>query len=322
MSFNIETLNLGTYPNDGQGDDLRTAFEKVQNNFDEVRNKSVTNATNLGSGPGQVFYTRTGNDLQFRSVTSLNSNLVITKTDDEIWLLVKDSINHVSEDSTPVLGGNLNLNTFLITGTGNIDIAGDILANNVSGALHGTVTGDVYGNVFGNVTGTVTGNVTGQLTGSMIGNVTGSLFGNVTGNVTGDLNGNVYGNVYGDLTGNVTGTVSDITNHSLEELSNVESLSPSAGQVLAWSDNKWKATTITSGVSKILAGSNVTISPLSGTGEVTINVSNTSVYPSEFNFGNFGNATNPIELLMQITPVDFGTILGPQSAILDLGTIS
>lgn len=322
MSFNIETLKLGTYPNDGQGDDLRTAFEKVQNNFAEIKNNSVTNAANLGSGPGQIFYTRTGNDLQFRSVTSLNSNLVITKSDSEILLLVKDSINSLSEDSLPVLGGNLNLNTFLITGTGNIDIAGDILANNVSGALHGTLTGDVYGNVLGSVTGNVTGNVTGQLTGSVTGNVTGSLFGNVIGNVTGDLNGNVYGNIYGDVTGSVTGTVTDITNHQLEELSNVENLTPSPGQILVWSDNKWRASSVSTGVSKIIAGSNVTVEPSSGIGEVTINVSNTSVYPSEFNFGSFGNITNPIELILQLTPADFGTITSPQSAILDLGTIS
>ena len=32
--MSIQTVNLGTYANDGTGDDLRAAFEKVIGNFD------------------------------------------------------------------------------------------------------------------------------------------------------------------------------------------------------------------------------------------------------------------------------------------------
>ena len=32
----IQTINLGAYPNDGTGDDLRTAFKKINDNFSEV----------------------------------------------------------------------------------------------------------------------------------------------------------------------------------------------------------------------------------------------------------------------------------------------
>jgi hypothetical protein len=34
----IEIINLGNAVNDGTGDDLRTAFRKTKNNFDELRN--------------------------------------------------------------------------------------------------------------------------------------------------------------------------------------------------------------------------------------------------------------------------------------------
>jgi hypothetical protein len=32
-SYSISNVNVGTYPNDGQGDSLRTAFVKVNENF-------------------------------------------------------------------------------------------------------------------------------------------------------------------------------------------------------------------------------------------------------------------------------------------------
>ena len=34
----IQLINLGTYANDGTGDDLRTAFEKTKDNFTEFAN--------------------------------------------------------------------------------------------------------------------------------------------------------------------------------------------------------------------------------------------------------------------------------------------
>lgn len=321
MSLTIETLNLGSYPNDGKGDDLRTAFEKVQGNFSEIKNKAVTSATNLGSGPGQIFFTRVGNNLQLRTINTINTNMVITQDDNEINLAVKDSINSLVEDPNPTLGGNLNLNNFSLTGAGNINIVGDISAGNVSGAFHGSLTGDVFGTVSGNLNGDVLGNVTGNVTGNVFGSLTGNVLGNVTGNLNGDVNGNVFGNVTGIVNGTVIGTVSDISNHNLEGLSNVSNTLPLNGQILAYNGTTWEPQTLSTGVSKIVAGTNVTVTPSSGQGEVTINVSNSSVYPSEFNFGGVASATNPIELLLQATPVDFGSFTNPSSFNLELGRI-
>lgn len=45
----IQNINLGTYSNDGTGDDLRTAFEKVKANFIELY--SISGGANVGANP-------------------------------------------------------------------------------------------------------------------------------------------------------------------------------------------------------------------------------------------------------------------------------
>lgn len=46
----IETINIGSYANDGTGDDLRTAFEKVNNNFTLLQTDvNVVNGENLAT---------------------------------------------------------------------------------------------------------------------------------------------------------------------------------------------------------------------------------------------------------------------------------
>ena len=262
--MSILTVNLGTYANDGNGDDLRTAFEKSNNNFTELDLTRVITADNLGSG-APVFKEKIGNNLQLRSIIS-GLNIAVTYTDNEISIATPDSINSVEEDTNPQLGGDLNLNGHLITGTGNILISGNIVAQEIAGNLTGNLTGDVTGNLTGNVTGDVTGNVTGDVT--------------------------------GNLTGNVTGLVSSIGNHNLSALGDVSSSIPVIGQTLTWSGSEWGPSTIVAGVSKIIAGTNVTISPTDGIGEVTIN-----------SLGGGGGGD-----------LDFGSFLSPAGFSLDLGS--
>ena len=41
-----QTINIGTTANDGTGDPLRTAFDKINDNFDEIYGASAT-GTNI-----------------------------------------------------------------------------------------------------------------------------------------------------------------------------------------------------------------------------------------------------------------------------------
>jgi hypothetical protein len=102
---------------------------------------------------------------------------------------------NIVEDLTPQLGGDLDLNSRSIAGTGNINITGSVTASlGVSGNLTGNVTGNVSGNVTGNVSGNVTGNVIAQdatvlinSSDKQIGNVGASLVGSLIGSVSGDV---------------------------------------------------------------------------------------------------------------------------------------
>lgn len=53
-----ELINIGTLPNDGTGDPMRTAFQKINNNFSELYSTytSVSGSTTTGNTPNQVIY--------------------------------------------------------------------------------------------------------------------------------------------------------------------------------------------------------------------------------------------------------------------------
>jgi hypothetical protein len=110
-----QEINLGSYANDGTGDDLRTAFEKVNANFLQVYNNILdTSATNVGPTTGNIgklFAQKNVNslDLEFRTLTSIDNTVTITQNSTTVNL---ESTAKVESDTDPVLGGNLNLNGF------------------------------------------------------------------------------------------------------------------------------------------------------------------------------------------------------------------
>lgn len=119
-------VKIGGYANDGTGDDLRTAFNKVNSLFSELYitgavddGKNVGTATNqeLDSDEVGLFKEKVGNKLQFKSLTSSNGSVSIGPNENTIDLT---SFANVVEDTTPQLGGDLDLNGFNITGIGNI----------------------------------------------------------------------------------------------------------------------------------------------------------------------------------------------------------
>ena len=125
----IQTINIGGYANDGTGDDLRTAFQKVNANFAELNSEiNIGNAVNLGSGAG-LFAQKNGVNLEFKSLTSTNGTVSITSNTTSIDLA---STADVSSDNSPSLGGNLDLNGFkIIDSTFNGSIEAPIYGLNV-----------------------------------------------------------------------------------------------------------------------------------------------------------------------------------------------
>ena len=113
VKMTIQTINLGSYANDGTGDDLRTAFEKVNANFSELNAEAaISTAVNVGSGTG-VWKDKNGVTLEFKSLTSTGNSVVITNTSNTINL---EAISSVHSDTNPTLSNNLNLNGYYIYG--------------------------------------------------------------------------------------------------------------------------------------------------------------------------------------------------------------
>jgi hypothetical protein len=177
MTLQVNLVNLGSYPNDGTGDDLRSAFVKSNENFQSIKDNVVLNAENIGTGTG-IFSIKSGNTLRFKSISSANPNMSVSYDSNSITLNVVDSINSLAEDPNPTLAGTLILNGKGIEGFGNINITGDITADTITGNFIGNFSGDISGNINGNLTGNVTGNVTGQV--SNINNHNLEDLGNVT----------------------------------------------------------------------------------------------------------------------------------------------
>jgi hypothetical protein len=139
--MSILQINLGNYANDGTGDDLRSAFEKVNANFTELDLTRVITAENLGNG-SPLFYDKVNNILRFRSIVGGN-NISVSYNNNTVTVSTVNLLSSVEGDLAPKLGGNLDINSWQIFGNGSIDITGEIIATSITGDLIGNVTGTV-----------------------------------------------------------------------------------------------------------------------------------------------------------------------------------
>lgn len=193
----IQLIDVGNVVNDGLGDDLRTAFQKINANFTDLDLRQQITGANVGVGAG-IFKQKNNLTLEFKKISagdnisvaendldveissplqnsftiakinndtiiaetptsiiefSAGTNISITKTDNKINIGTSFQTLELSLDPSPSLGANLDLNNYSITGTGNININGNISANSLNGNLIGNVTGNLIGNVTGLVNG-------------------------------------------------------------------------------------------------------------------------------------------------------------------------
>ena len=114
----IQPINIGR-PNDGTGDDLRTAFLKVNENFTFLNiDGPVGYADNVGPNSGAGIYKEKDSaTLLFRKINSDDESVTVTQELDYINLEV--AFSSVEKDIAPKLGGNLDLNSWNIINTGN-----------------------------------------------------------------------------------------------------------------------------------------------------------------------------------------------------------
>jgi len=82
----IQTINIGNLVNDGLGDDLRTAFQKVNANFtalDSELSVSGKNVPETVNGEG-IFKQKNGLDLEFKKLVAGNNKILLSSTTDTV----------------------------------------------------------------------------------------------------------------------------------------------------------------------------------------------------------------------------------------------
>ena len=86
----IQPINVGNVVNDGSGDDLRTAFVKVNNNFFEldIRHGEQNTASNVGTGTG-LYKDKVGVNLEFKSINA-GTGISITPDANTITIVNND----------------------------------------------------------------------------------------------------------------------------------------------------------------------------------------------------------------------------------------
>ena len=180
----VELINVGQIANDGTGDDLREAFIKINQNFEELdlRDDEQTTASNIGSIGEGVFAQKINYDLRFKKLIA-GQDVILSSNDQTITidangglktiLLIADNGNKTLEGITHLnINGGANINTQLTNNTLTINYEGPTsLADDFNPKLSNTLNADSNGitnagtidaNQFiGNFTGNLTGNVYG-----------------------------------------------------------------------------------------------------------------------------------------------------------------
>ena len=202
----LQTINIGTLANDGTGDDLREAFIKVNQNFDDLdlRSPESTTVTNLGNTGQGVFAQKVGAELQLKKLVQ-GSNVTLTSSTTGITINATgglQQLNVVSDSGSLQLadGGTLNIRG----GSGSTtSVAGNVLTINSTAEVSSDTTPELGGNL--DAGGNDISNVN-TLTAS---NINGALTGNVTGLVHGvdirNIEPNTAGFDFGSLSNDVRG---------------------------------------------------------------------------------------------------------------------
>lgn len=108
----IQKVNIGNIVNDGLGDDLPTAFKKVNENFEFISSNYTIQGVNLaGIQGGQVFRDTVYSRLQFRNilpgrkitVDQTSDSIIINSTQEDSFLQIETNNGRVQATASPYL---------------------------------------------------------------------------------------------------------------------------------------------------------------------------------------------------------------------------
>lgn len=101
-----QTINIGNVVNDGLGDDLRTAFQKVNANFNDLYTSLTPTARNIGISGAGIFAQKVGNELQFKNIVAgtkltleeYDNRIVINNTQPNAFENITTQFGNISAD--------------------------------------------------------------------------------------------------------------------------------------------------------------------------------------------------------------------------------
>ena len=117
----IQTINIGNVVNDGLGDDLRTAFQKVNANFTELEGSLTVTASNIGTTGLGVFKQKTGANLEFKNLVGGNKIVLDDLTDSIIIRTDVPNAFTTIETNSGVVSANTSLG-IVLQGGNSIDV--------------------------------------------------------------------------------------------------------------------------------------------------------------------------------------------------------
>ena len=207
-----------------EGDDYNIASPDGQGNFNAIQ-------LNVAASSGDVLtvYTFTGSALGTGAAAGGGGTGQFTET-------AANTIYNINSNGV-ILNGDSTSRTTTIESGYTLQLAGKTFAED---DIVSTVSGKkVQFPIISDGTAQFKGGV-----GTGFSSMTSTSFvGNLSGNVTGDVTGDVKhgGSVVLDAsTGALTGQVSDITNHQITDLSDVDTTAPSNGQILVYNSSSSK----------------------------------------------------------------------------------
>lgn len=132
----IESINIGNIANDGTGDDLREAFRKVNDNFEDLDLRFPTAATgvNLSSIGEGIYASAENSQLRFKNLVA-GSNISLTASNTTITLDVPTTLDQlitVTNSGTVIVQNGESQRMF--GGTG-VQISGDNVSKTITVSL-------------------------------------------------------------------------------------------------------------------------------------------------------------------------------------------
>ena len=102
--MSIQTINIGNVVNDGLGDDLRTAFQKVNSNFSTLAAETTVTGANVGTSGVGIYKDKVGAVLEFKKlVAGTKMQLVDATNGVEINNTAPDAFVRFDTDSGSML---------------------------------------------------------------------------------------------------------------------------------------------------------------------------------------------------------------------------